>query len=292
MSMDTPEPRPVPEPTRVTPYELAFGEAGSESRLFSAIEAEMESVGVDASHFDQFSMLRATTRAVHELVPAETPSEAAEQHRSILFHAFNFWRFGRRLYLLEPAAARYLVEAAPVVSGEDLAVPYRALYVQLPANLFWASIAPDVPPEPVDGYFVTAAPAKDTHDAPFVHLYALMVLGIRRNRAGFSVIPLEAEIGSDLPLEWLNVPGREAGRDFDNLLPGGELTGMYSILTTVEALKLLMRALGYIVDNADEVTWEDAMELRADDRPGSVRFSRLPFYRVTLRGDTPQACGA
>jgi hypothetical protein len=292
MSMDTPEPRPASEPTRVTPYELAFGEAGSESRLFAAIEAEMESVGVDATHFDQFSMLRSTTQAVHELVPAETPVEAAEQHRSILFHAFNFWRFGKRLYLLEPAAARYLVEAAPVVMGEDFTAPHRALYVQLPANLFWASIAPDVPPEPVDGYFVTAAPARDSHDAPFVHLYALMVLGIRRNRAGFSVIPLEAEIGAGLPPEWLDAPGRDTGKDFDNLLPGGEISGMYSILTTVEALKLLTRALGHIAEHPDAVAWEDVMERRFNDGPDSVRYSRLPFYRVSLGGDPSPSQGA
>jgi hypothetical protein len=274
------------EPTRITPYELAFGEAGFEERLFPAIEEEAERLGIDPSRLDLFTLLAAASDAVRDIVPPEAPADALEQHRVILFHVFNFWRFGRRLYLLETPVARYLVEAAPRVLDGKLPVPRPSCYLQLPANLFWASIGPDTPPEPVDGFFMTAFDGTDSLGDPYRHVHGLMVLGIRRNRAGFSVIPFETESGPGITSEWAAAPGRDAGSDFENVLPGGEMAGMYSILTTAEALKLLTRALDYIDAAPDLVTWEDAMERREAGRPDSVRYSRLPFHRVTLGAPT------
>jgi hypothetical protein len=74
----------------------------------------------------------------------------------------------------------------------------------------------------------------------------LMVLGLRRARAGFSVIPFATEAGPGIPATWAEAPGREGAKDFANILPGGEMAGLYSILTTTEALKLLARALWYV----------------------------------------------
>jgi hypothetical protein len=292
---DTPAPETsaprAAEPTRVTPHELAFGEAGLEQRLFETIEREAELLAVDPLRLDHFSLLGAVTEALREIVPPDAPPDAREQHRAILFHAFNFWRFGKRLYFLESAVARYLVEAAPEILAEELSLPHPSVYLQLPANLFWASIAPDTPPEPVDGFFVTGDEGADAFGKPFRHFFALMVLGIRRNRAGFSVIPFEVETGPGIAAEWAVSPGRATGRDFENVLPGGEISGMYSILTTAEALKLLARALSYIEQHPDAVSREDPAERRAADRPGAVRYSRLAFHRVTLGPAAPAEGG-
>jgi hypothetical protein len=270
------------EATRVTPYELAFGEEGFEERLFAAVQAEADRVGIDPLRYDQFTLLHGVSDALHEIVPPDADPDARDQHRAILFHSFNFWRFGRRLYLAGSPVARYLVEAAPGLRGWDLTAPYASLYLQLPPRLFWASIASDTPPEPVDGFFVTVADSTDPLGEPFRHLHGLMVLGIRRNRAGFSVIPFETETGEGIAAEWAEAPGRDRGRDFESVLPGGELAGMYSILTTVEALKLVARCLWYIDANPDQVVWEKALERRTVVRPEMVRFSRLEFHRLQL----------
>jgi hypothetical protein len=276
---------PGPEATRITPYELAFAEVGFEERLFPAIEAEAERLSLDAARLDSFTLLGSASDALREIVPPEAPPESFEQHRVILFHVFNFWRFGKRLYLLEATVARYLVEAAPAIAGDVIPMPRPSLYLQLPANLFWASIAPDTPPEPVDGFFLAAFDGRDTLGDAHRHLHGLMVLGIRRNRAGFSVIPFETESGSGIATDWIDQPARSDGRDFENVLPGGDMAGMYSILTTGEALKLVLRAVEYAHANPDDVLWEEAMERRGEPSPGAVRHSRLPFYRVRLGGE-------
>jgi hypothetical protein len=77
-------------------------------------------------------------------------------------------------------------------------------------------------------------------------------------------------------------PGRDQGRDFENVLPGGEIAGLYSILTTAEAFKLVARVLWYVENHAEDVTGAPALERRAHDRPGSVPFSRLEYHRVRL----------
>ena len=110
---------------------------------------------------------------------------------------------------LEPAVARYLVEASPVLDGWPFRMPSPSLYVQLPPKLFWASIATDLPPEPVDGFFATVADGVDPLGGPFQELQVLMVLGLRRARAGFSVIPFATEAGPGIPATWAEAPGRE-----------------------------------------------------------------------------------
>jgi hypothetical protein len=270
--------------TRVTPYELAFGGGGFEEQRFGAIEAEAARLGIDALRFDQFALLHSVAQVLREIVAPDDPPEMWEQHRAILFHCFNFWRFGRRLFFMESAVARYLVEAAPGLTGWELNAPRSALYLQLPARLFWASIAPDTPPEPVDGFFLTLNDGDDPLGQPFRHLHGLMVLGIRRNRAGFSVIPFETETGAGIAAEWAEVPGRDEGKDFETTLPGGEMAGMYSILTTLEVLKLVARGLWYIDANADHVVWEEAMERRTTLRAEMVRYSRFDFHRIRLDG--------
>lgn len=268
----------------ITPYEIAFGEAGLENRVFPRIVAEADEHGEDPAVRERFGFLSLAGDAARDMAPPEAGPDALEEYRALLYHAVNFWRFGRRLYALEPAVARYLVEASPVLDGWPFRTPAPSLYVQLPPKLFWASIATDLPPEPVDGFFATVADASDPIGGAYQELNVLMVLGLRRGRAGFSVIPFETEVGPGIPATWADAPGREGARDFENILPGGEMAGLYSILTTTEALKLLARAMWYVDQNPTEVVALAAPERRAEERPGQVPLSRLPFHRVRLSG--------
>ena len=268
----------------LTPYEMAFGEAGFENRVFPRIQAEADEHGDDPTLRERFGFLTLAGDATREMVPPEASIDAMEEYRALLYHAFNFWRFGRRMYVLDAAVARYLVEAAPALAGWELSLPAPSVYLRLPPNLFWASIATDVPPEPVDGFFATVADGTDPLGAPFQELQVLMVLGLRRARAGFSVIPFATEAGPGIPATWAEAPGREGAKDFANILPGGEMAGLYSILTTTEALKLLARALWYVETHPSDVEPFAAPERRGEDRPGQVPLSRLPFHRVCLAG--------
>lgn len=268
----------------LSPYEMAFGEAGFEARIFPRIQAEADAHGEDPTVRERFGFLTLAADAAREMVPPEASVEALEEYRALLYQAFNFWRFGRRMYVLEPAVARYLIEAAPALAGWELALPAPSVYLRLPPNLFWASISTDVPPEPVDGFFATVADGRDPLGARFQELQVLMVLGLRRARAGFSVIPFATEAGPGIPATWAEAPGREGARDFANILPGGEMAGLYSILTTTEALKLLARSLWYLQSHPADVEPLTAPERRGEERPGQVPLSRLAYHRVSLAG--------
>lgn len=270
------------ETPRLTPYELVFTEGDFEAETFPQIRAETGDGEIETLRRDRFDFIRTAGKVVREVTPADAPPDALEQYRAILFHAFHFWAAGRQLYVLESAAARYLVEAAPPLTEWEFEIPSRSLYLQLPANLFWSSISPDTPPEPVDGFFVTCTTGIDPIGEPYNHLDVLVVLGIRRGRAGFSVIPVTTEIGSGIPDPW-GAEERTDG-DFKNVLPGGELSGLYSILTTGEVLKLVGRSLWYIGSFADSLVAVDAPEPREDQREPPP--SHLDHVRVTLAADS------
>lgn len=273
---------PVPPGTaRLTPYELAFLEGDFETRVFPMIQEEAEARREDPARHERFAFLAAGGEAIRDIVPPDAPPEMLDEYRALFFHAFNFWRFGRRLYVLEPPVARYLVEGAPRLAEWELTAPFDGVYIQLPPNLFWASIGTGVPPEPVDGFFVTVAREHDPLGVPFTDVQVLMVLGIHRLRAGFSVVAFETEAGPGIPPVWAE-PGRDTGADFENVLPGGDIAGLYSILTTAEALKLVARVLWYIENHTEDVTGAPAAERRESDRPGSVPLSRLEYHRVRL----------
>jgi hypothetical protein len=291
LSQHASSPPPDEPAARLTPYELVFGDIHFEQRIFPAIQQEADAQAVEPALRDRFGFLSVVGDTLREVVPDEAGPDALEQYRTMLFHAFNFQRAGKRVYLLDPAVARYVVEAAPSPGDWELRLPYPSLYLQLPPNLFWASVSPEMPPEPVDGVFVTAAPGRDPLGGPSQRLEVMLVLGIRRNRAGFSVIAFDTETGPGIARVWAETPGRD-GKDFDNILPGGEIDGLYSILTTAEALKLLARSLWHVDRNPDVVVLRSAAEAPADTRPGAPPLSRLVYYRVSLGGDSVPAVDA
>lgn len=285
---------------RPTPYDVVFG-ADLEQRTFSRILLEAAEREVDPADPARFAFLSLAGDAVRAVVPPDAPPEALEQYRALLFHAFNFWRFGKRRYGVEPALARYLVEGAPALSGWDLALPHPSMYLQLPRNLFWGSISPGSTPESVDGFFVTRSSGEDALGASFTRLEILVVLGMRRDRAGFSVIPLSTAVGPGISDDWLTSPGRDQGRDFENVLPGGEIGGLYSILTSTEVLKLVARALWYVDRFPGDVEIEsaEAGAAAAEGAEGGTAPGQDPGeepggetrYRVSLGDHDPENGG-
>ena len=231
---------------RPTPYEVAFADV--EDELFPPILAEAAAVRADPAEPDRFAFLTSVADALRNLFPEDAEPEMRDQLRSLLFHAFAFWRSAKPAFSLETALARYLVEASPSLDGWSLRLPRASVYLQLPANLFWASTSPEATPEPVDGFWVTA----DDPQSPR-RLRALMVLGLRRGRPGFSVASVEADVPHVGAASWTHARGRDEGRDFASVLPGGELGGLYSIVSTTEALKVIAAALWYIDRHPDDV---------------------------------------
>ena len=78
-------------------------------------------------------------------------------------------------------------------------------------------------------------------------------------------------------------PGREHGREFENVLPGGEISGLYSLLTVGEVLKLLGRILWYVDSFPADVSelmvpGPGAGESAPSGRPAS----RTPYRLVSL----------
>jgi hypothetical protein len=264
---------------RLTPYELVFMEGEFESRVFPRIREEAVDQGVDPLRREVFDFLSTVGELVREVSPEDAPPESLEQYRALLFHAYHFWRVDRQLLVLEKPTARYLVESSPGLSGWEFRLPGGAAYLQLPANLFWSSISPESQPEPVDGFFVTVSEAVDPMDEPFTSLEILVVLGIHRSRAGFSVIPLDTPLGAGIQPAW-EEEERGPRKDFDNVLPGGEISGLYSILTAAEVLKLAARVFWYVDAAPDalvEVTAPGAREADADPPP-----TQLDHVLVTL----------
>jgi hypothetical protein len=270
---------------RRTPYELVFSASDEfEATVFPRIQEEARERDVDPLQPERFGFLSLAADAVRSLISPDAPPEALDQYRALVFQAFNFWRFGKRTYALEQPLARYLVEGAPSLADWELALPYPSIYLQLPANLFWGSVSADSTPEPVDGFFAAEARGEDATGGERRSLEVLAVLGVRRDRAGFSVIPFSTEAGPRTASIWSEAPGRETGADFQNVLPGGEMSGLYSILTTTEVLKILTRSLWYISRYPADVMLEanpDPPGQIAEDAPPAPR---LEYHRVRLGG--------
>ena len=110
---------------RLTPYELAFPDAGS---------------------------------------PGGTALQGATPLREygvLAFHAVPFQQAGCPVLLADTALCRFLTGAWEG-SGAP-APPGSAGYVQLPRHLFWAQAEAGTPPEPVDGFFWTVSAGAVLH---------------------------------------------------------------------------------------------------------------------------------
>lgn len=263
-----------PSDHRPTPYDLVFG-GTLEADAFPGIRDEAAEREVDPSDMGRFGFLSLAGDAVRTLGDPDAPPEALEQYRALVYHAYNFWRRGKQVYDLDAPLVRYLVEGSPSLDGWELEMPQSSIYLRLPRHLFWGSLEEGGTPEPIDGVFITRS--RGSGGAPHGgRLEVLMVLGIRRDRAGFGVIPISAEVHPGAAAEWVRSPGRDTGRDFENILPGGEMKGLYSIITSSEVLKLVARAMWYVDAYPGDVVDADAgADGEAPGEPGRIHTVRL-----------------
>lgn len=238
-----------PARARRTPYEMVFVEGGFEPRL-DDIRAEAAERGSNVAEPEQLIMLTEAGRLIRELLPEDADPLSVLDAGKLIFHAFHLREAGLSTYGLEQGALLELLEERPAgaVAG-SAQPPVPAGYLQLPRNAVWAQVAQDAPWESVDGVFWTVAGAGGT---PAGGVHALLVVGLRPDRPGFSVVAVAA---ADPPEEgdWALVRARPEGQDFANVLPGGELSGLHALLNGAEVLKLVSRFFHHMAAHPDAV---------------------------------------
>ncbi len=259
-----------------TPYELAFGDPALEARL-DEIRAEAESRGVDDTDPDRFVLLSSAGALLRELRPAEADAEALLDLGHLLFHAYHFRRAGKPVYLLDRALARRLLATPPTVGTWAFVLPADAGYLRFPRHLVWARVTETAPPEALDGIFWTLA--AETGGTPAGRrLEALLVLGLRHDRPGFSV----ADVSAALPAgaagagaageasgagHWADLRARADAPDFANILPGGELSGLHGLVTEAEVLRLLSLCAWHMAAHPESISEERGPGEGAEQAP-------------------------
>jgi hypothetical protein len=257
---------------RITPYELLLPEEGFEEERFPMIREEARKRQANISDPERFALLSEAGAVLRDIRGENDAPQLIQQHGILLFHAFHFWQEGLPFFQLETGVVRYLVEAGPKSGEWAPSLPGLAGYVQLPQHLFWVPGGGDIPPESLDGFFWSMP------DGEMLSL--LVVMGIRRDRPGLSVVPLPA-----LPFstagEWAAMQARPEGKDFHSSLPGAELENLYALEAGAEAVKLATRVFWYL----DVFPGSVAEGIQAPEGGEGPMPSRLGSRRIVLRKD-------
>lgn len=236
---------------RPDPYHLVFGVESIDDRLFPPIAEEAEARGLPLNDPDRFLFLSSVGRLLQAIAgepeaggDGESPeaSEARDlaadqplrQYGRLLYHAFHYWRDGKRTVEIGEDRLRWLLDEVTTVGDWTLRAPSRAGYLRFPRNQLWAAPAPGVRPEPGDGLFWVLDEGEEGEEPGSLHV--LMALGVRADRPGFSIVTATGVL-DDEP-HWAEVEGRPDGADFETTLPGGELDRLHSVETAAELLKL------------------------------------------------------
>jgi hypothetical protein len=274
----------TPRPARFTPYEWIFGAPAFEDGIFPAIVEEARARGHDVGDPGRFVLLAAVGRLLRALAPAPADDPGGDAVRSfggLAFQALHFWRAGRRLYTLDEDAMRGVLGPYPTVGEWALRTPAPAGYVQLPRNRVWSTVAEDLPPEPVDGFHWVGGDSPSSR-----RLDLLVCTGLRPGRPGLGVLEAAVPLPAPPPGHWADAAAREDGPDFANVLPGGELDGLFALTTQAEMLKLASRVfhLAATSDGTPAPPGADADGVEANVLPPS----RLPSIalRPTLERRT------
>ncbi len=237
-------------PARITPYERILEPL--EQHEFPAIRDEAASRGTDIKRRDQFLLLASVGATMQELISDDAPAEATDEYAELLFHAFHFWAFGRRLYAFERDAAESLLAPHLDLGHWILAAP-PSCYLQLPNQLVWARVAAEAAYEPVDGCFVFVDETLPAPDAG-AHLRILLLLGVRPDRPGVSLVSYRTDLDPRTAAAHAAHPWRAEGSPFANTIPGGERMGFHSISTTSELEGFVLRALWYLDTHSGALT--------------------------------------
>jgi hypothetical protein len=261
------------EPPRLTPFELLAANGDLESETLPRIAAEAGSRGVDALDPGTFVMLATVGNLLREMqAPRSTGDRAAgtgiAHFRALAYQLFRFWREGKPFFVAGEDVLRSMLARAPDYGRSLADPPAPAGYLQLPRNLVWASVAPDEPPEPLDGLHWAVGDGR--------RLDIVIVLGIRTGRPGVSVIDLSVDIASEPPEGFANLDARDNADDFSTTMPGGEIRGLFSLVNAAEVIKLVARAFAHADGDAEPVDAPAAAADEAAGRHGALPPSRLP----------------
>ena len=249
---------------RRTPFELAFPDAQAAERLSEAVRTDAAAQSVDPSDRGAFGSLPAVAGYLAEVRAPGAPASAVHDFAGLLFHAYHFEAAGRPLHLLTEAAARRLVEG--VVGPADCEPPAGAGYLQLPQHLVWLEAGKGSTPESADGIFWTRGAGG------LLHL--LVAIGMRPDRPGLAVVQVPEAPWADAPA-WVDAQVREGEEDFGNVLPGGELEGLYAFRAAGEVLKLFARFCIFLAGGSARVT-----PCRPETDAAQPIPSTLPYRRV------------
>lgn len=256
-------------PTRPTPYELIL--LPLELRRFPEIRAEAEHRGVDTRRRDQFVLLGHVGATLDEIVPEDASPDALEEYAELLYHGYQFWSFGRRLYVLDDAITDRLTSPTFEMETWEIAGPPSA-YLQLPYQKLWGRVESDSPYEPVDGCFVVVDETQPAPEAG-MHLRMQLVLGLRADRPGVSLISYRTDLDARAGSRRAVHPSRDEGEAFSNAIPGGDRKGYRTLATVGELEALVLRAL-FVLDR-------EPSRLESVDGSPEPGESALDHVRVT-----------
>ena len=245
----------APPGRRLTPYELIFQPL--EQSAFSAIRVEAAQRGSDPADRDQFALLGLVGATLQEMAADDAPPQAIESYTELLHQGYQFWSFGRRVYVLSERATARFTRAVYDMHDWILAAP-PACYLQFPAQRLWARVTPETPYEPADGCFVAVRDGAAA-DAS-AQLRILLVLGLREERPGISLVSHVATFDPRAAADRGRAPWREGTAAFSNAIPGGERMGYLTIATMSELEALVLRTLQYVDRHPEALEAEPAHE--------------------------------
>ena len=255
-------------PARLTPYELILEPLERED--FPAIRAEGEQRGSDVHRRDQFLLLGHAGAALDEMVTEDADPESLDEYGELLYQGYQFWSYGRRTYSFDDAVTALLTAADYDVGEWILAAP-PACYLQFPYQRLWARVAAEAPYEPLDGIFTVVAETEQRADAG-AHLRAQMVLGLRDDRPGVSLVSYRDDIDPAKAAARAEHPWRAEGVPYANAIPGGERMGYRTLATTSELEALVIRAFHYLDTHPDR--------LERVQETGGDGVTQLPYISV------------
>jgi hypothetical protein len=255
-------------PARLTPYELILEPLERED--FPAIRAEGEQRGSDVHRRDQFLLLGHAGAALEEMVADDADPESLDEYGELLYQGFQFWSYGRRLYSFDAGVTAALTEPDYYIGNWIFAAP-PASYLQFPYQKLWARVSADAPYEPLDGVFVVAAETEERADSG-VHVRAQMVLGLRPDRPGVSLVSYRDDLDPAKVAVRAASPWRAEGVAYANAIPGGERMGYRTLATTSELEALVIRSFHYLDTHPDRLE-------RVTDDP-SEDATHLPYVHV------------
>ena len=255
-------------PARLTPYELILEPLERED--FPAIRAEGEQRGSDVHRRDQFLLLGHAGAALDEMVTEDADPESLDEYGELLYQGYQFWSYGRRTYSFDDAVTALLTAADYDVGEWILAAP-PACYLQFPYQRLWARVAAEAPYEPLDGIFTVVAETEQRADAG-AHLRAQMVLGLRDDRPGVSLVSYRDDIDPAKAAARAEHPWRAEGVPYANAIPGGERMGYRTLATTSELEALVIRAFHYLDTHPDR--------LERVQETGGEGVTQLPYISV------------